>query len=136
MFCANDVMTTDVVVVREDTPVLEALELCLTHRISGIPVVDHEERIVGMLSERDMLKLHKAGNAMYEQTVSDYMTQPAIFFEEYESLWDICACLSQHYIRRVPITRRGRVVGIVSAKDVLHTIMRVAYDSSSVYSSA
>ena len=132
MSCAKDVMTTDVIVVREDTPVLEALELCVTHRISGIPVVDHQEYIVGMLSERDMLKLHEAGHAMYEQTVSDYMTQPAIFFEEYESLWDICACFSQHYIRRVPITRSGKVVGIVSAKDVLHASMLAAQTSSSV----
>lgn len=123
MIKAREIMTRDVVVVTEDTPIIEALELLIRHRISGIPVVDSEMRITGMLSERDMLRLHNEGGAVHDQLVADYMTQPAVFFDQNESAWDIGKCFSEYYIRRVPITDDGRVVGIVSAKDVLEAIL-------------
>ncbi|MBA7700150.1 hypothetical protein ES703_108859 [subsurface metagenome] len=52
------------------------------------------------------------------------MTQPAVHFEENESLEDICKCLLEVTFRRVPVTREGKVVGIVSRPDVLRYILK------------
>ncbi|GAF92351.1 unnamed protein product, partial [marine sediment metagenome] len=57
-----------------------------------------------------------------KKTVEDFMTRPAVYFDEDESLEDICKCLLEVTFRRVPVTKEGKVVGIVSRPDVLKCI--------------
>ncbi|HUW20762.1 MAG TPA: CBS domain-containing protein [Sedimentisphaerales bacterium] len=123
---AKDIMTTEVVTLSRDTSVEEALEVLLENEIAGIPVVDDDMTLVGIVTEKDLLALFYGPQEVKGKKVGDYMTQPAVHFEEDESLAEICECLLDVTFRRVPVTRQGKVVGVVSRPDVLRCILRRA----------
>ena len=125
MLKAKDIMTENVVSVKKDTPIYEALELLAKYNITGIPVVREDMILVGVLSEKDVLRLFYAHEDEEEGTVNDYMTQPAVHFDEKESLLDICDCLTNNYFRRVPVTSGGKLVGIISRKDIINYILQL-----------
>ncbi len=125
MLKAKDIMTENVVSVKKDTPIYEALELLAKYNITGIPVVREDMILVGVLSEKDVLRLFYAHEGEEEKTVNDFMTQPAVHFDEEESLLDICDCLMNNYFRRVPVTSGGKLVGIISRKDVINYILQL-----------
>jgi CBS domain-containing protein len=127
---AKDIMTTDVISVKRHTPVCEAGELLLKHQITGMPVVDDDMLLVGIISEKDLLRLLHTHEAEKGKTVEDFMTAPAIFFQENESLEDICDLMMANQFRRVPVTsasRKRQVIGIVSRPDVLEYIIRTRH---------
>jgi len=125
MLKAKDIMTENVVSVKKDTPIYEALEILAKYNITGIPVVREDMILVGVLSEKDVLRLFYAHEDEEEGTVNDFMTQPAVHFDEKESLLDICDCLTNNYFRRVPVTSEGKLVGIISRKDIIDYILRL-----------
>ncbi len=125
MLKAKDIMTENVVSVKKDTPIYEALELLSKYNITGIPVVREDMILVGVLSEKDVLRLFYAHEDEEEGTVNDFMTQPAVHFDEKESLLDICDCLTNNYFRRVPVTSEGKLVGIISRKDIINHILQL-----------
>jgi len=122
-------MTEHVFVVKRATPIYRALELLVEHNISGAPVVEDDMTLVGVLSEKDVLKLFYEFKDAESKTVDDYMTQPAVFFDEKESLLDICDCLSDNYFRRVPVTSKGKLVGVVSRRDIIKEILKTRSES-------
>lgn len=123
MLQAKDIMTENAINVRKDTPIFEAVEIMVKHDISGMPVVKDDMTLVGMLSEKDVVTLFPGKEDDQNRTVSDFMTEPALFFEENESLVDVCDFLARNIFRRVPITSKGKVVGVISIRDVLkHTL--------------
>ena len=119
MFQAKDIMTKDVISVRRETPIYKAVELMVEKNITGIPVVEDDMVLVGILSEKDVLRLFYDKGNEAGKTVDDFMTQPAIFFSEDESLPDVCDCLINNSFRRVPVTSKGKLVGIISRKDII-----------------
>jgi CBS domain-containing protein len=118
-------MTKDVVTVKKTTPIFDALELIAEHDISGVPVVDDDMTLIGVLSEKDVITLLDTPEDDEEKTVNDYMTQPALYFDEEEELLDICDFLKKNVFRRVPITSKGKLVGIISIRDVIEFILRL-----------
>jgi CBS domain-containing protein len=124
MLEAKDIMTKQVVCIRKDTPIFEAIRMMVNNNITGIPVVDDDSTLVGMLSEQDVLRLLHTYDDEKDRTVNDFMTQPAIHFEENEPLLDICYCLRDNSIRRVPITLNGKVTGVISRSDILRRILQ------------
>ena len=130
MLEAKDIMTANVVSVKRHTPIYEAGELLSKHRITGMPVVDDDMLLVGIISEKDLLRLLHTHEAEKDKTVEDFMTEPAIFFQENESLEDICDLMIANQFRRVPVTsasRKRQVIGIISRPDVLKYIMRLRH---------
>ena len=123
MLKGKDIMTREVVSVRRDASVEEVLELLLGNKISGIPVVEEDMTLVGIVTEKDLLALFYGPGAGNKKTVEDFMTQPAVHFHENETLDDICRCLLEVTFRRVPVTKKGKVVGIVSRPDVLKCVL-------------
>jgi len=109
--------------VKENTPVYEAVQLVVEHGISGIPVVDGDMSLVGLVSEKDLLRLLREMQKAENQTVGDFMTQPAIHFDEEEDLVDICDFLMRNIFRRVPITSNEKLVGIISIRDALEYVL-------------
>jgi len=81
MLKAKDIMTENVVSVKKDTPIYEALDLLVKYNITGIPVVREDMILVGVLSEKDVLRLFYAHEDEEEGTVNDFMTQPAVHFD-------------------------------------------------------
>jgi CBS domain-containing protein len=124
MLQAKDIMTKQVVCIRKDTPIFEAIQLMANNNITGIPVVEDDLTLVGMLSEQDVLRLFHTYDDEKDRTVNDFMTQPAIHFEENELLLDVCYCLRDNSIRRVPVTLNGKVTGVISRSDILKCILR------------
>ena len=129
MLKARDIMTSQVICIHKDTPVFEAVDLMVTNSITGIPVIENDSKLVGILSEQDVLRLFETYEDEKNKTVSDFMTQPAIHFEEDENVEDICSCMMQNSIRRVPITSNGRVVGVISRSDILKQILNLQQGS-------
>ena len=125
MFRARDIMTKNIIAVRKMTPIYEAVEIAVKNGISGIPVVEDDMTLVGILSEKDLIKLIYAKEDAESKTVRDFMTQPAISFEEDESLLDVCDFLMKNIFRRVPITSGGKLVGIISIRDALKYILEL-----------
>ncbi|MBN2137445.1 MAG: CBS domain-containing protein [Sedimentisphaerales bacterium] len=120
---AEDVMKRGLLTVRRQTPIYDAMNILATEAITGLPVVDDAMNLVGILTEKDMLKslrdpYVKAGNA------EDFMTENVTSFRSNDSLYDICDCLIENSFRRVPILDAGKVVGIISRADVMIYILK------------
>jgi CBS domain-containing protein len=137
---ASDIMTHDVVTVRSDTPLAEVVRLMLAHRISGLPVVDGGG-LVGIVSEGDLLRRPETGATRArrrwlhlltcgETEAADYvkthgivagevMTVDVVSIGETTPIGDIAEVLEAHGIKRVPVLRDGKLVGIVSRADLL-----------------
>lgn len=129
---AKDIMTRDVITVKTDTPIYEAMEFVAKYNISGIPVVNDDMSLLGILSEKDMINLLHTPEDYEAKTVNDFMTQPALYFEENESLLDVCDFLKKNVFRRVPITSKGKLVGIISIKDVIKYILQLNRENTNI----
>ena len=121
----KDIMTKNVITVTKDLPIYDAMELFAKYDISGLPVVDKDMNLIGILSEKDLMNLVDVPEDEQDKTVNDLMTQPALYFEEDESLLDVCHFLKKNIFRRVPITSKGKLVGIISIRDVIEFILRL-----------
>ena len=124
MMQAREIMTEEVICVRKDTPVIEAIELMASRHITGIPVVEEDMTLIGILSEQDVLRLFHTFDEEKNRKVEQFMTQPAVHFEVDEPLLDICFCLRDNAIRRVPVTSEGKVVGVISRSDIIKCILQ------------
>ena len=130
MLKAKDIMTENMISVKADTPIYEAVELIVKHGISGMPVVKNDMTLEGILSEKDVIVLFYGKEDNENKTVSDYMTQPAVHFDKEESLLDICDFLTKNIFRRVPITSNEKLVGIISISDILDYILELRQESA------
>ncbi len=135
MLEAKDIMTRNVICIKKDTPVVDAIKILSEKNITGIPVVEDNMTLLGILSEQDVLRLFHTYEDEKERTVNDFMTQPAVHFEEEERLLDVCYCLRDNSIRRVPITSNGKVVGVISRSDILKCILQL-WDEDAVPAAA
>ena len=125
MLRARDIMSKNVISVQKDTPILEAVKLLMENNISGLPVVEDDMTLTGLLSEKDVVELFYEGEQAEDKTVSDYMTYPAVCFEENNALLNVCDFLAKNIFRRVPITSDGKLVGIISIQDVLNSVLQL-----------
>jgi CBS domain-containing protein len=123
MLTAKDVMTGEVLSIHKDTPVREAIELMLIHQVAGLPVVAADMSLLGIITEKDILKLYDAPAEEADRPVEEFMTAPAVFFEQDETFDEICRCLIRNDFRRVPVTLDRKVVGLVSRPDVAERIL-------------
>ncbi|MCA9400161.1 MAG: CBS domain-containing protein [Candidatus Omnitrophica bacterium] len=117
------VMTRNVITVKADTPIYDALQLFLKHEISGMPVVNDSNEVIGILSEKDVLKILVDENRAVSDIVEDYMTRDVISFKEEDDAVAICKFFLSSTIRRVPITKNGKLCGIISRRDIVSLIL-------------
>ena len=114
-------MTTAVVAVPVDASIDEVFELLLRHHVSGLPVVDHENRIKGVVSELDLLLL--LHNPETEKgCVSDYLSGNVLTVEEDDPLTEVAELFLSNNFRRLPVVREGRLVGVISRRDLVRYI--------------
>ena len=119
---ARDVMNSDVVVLAEKVTVEEAIRSLLKHHVSGAPIVDGQGHLVGIVSEFQLLEAIYRPEVKQEQ-VCGLMTKDVITVTEGTALSEVTNLLLLHRIRRVPVVRKGKVVGIISRRDLLqHTV--------------
>lgn len=138
---AADVMTRDVVTARPDTPVPELVQLLLTRSISGVPVVDTAGNLVGIVSEGDLLRRAELGTEKTRggwatfftgaatlateyvranaRLVGDVMTRVVVTVDEDTPLSEIADVMEDRRIKRIPVVKDGRLVGIVTRANLL-----------------
>jgi len=125
MLKAKEIMTTNVVSVTKETPIYEAMELLIENEITGMPVVDEEMNLIGVITEKDCLRLFYGDDEEKNKKVRHFMTQPAVHYNENDSLRTICDFMMINYFRRIPVTtKKGKVVGILSRPDVIKYILK------------
>ena len=117
MITAKKIMTKEVVSSRPSSPVEQVIRVLYHHGISGLPVIDDEKRVIGMVTEADIL-----GRKTGQDTVQDIMSAPAYTVSEDTELDQIAVLLSEKKIKRVPVVREGTLVGIVSRADVVRAL--------------
>jgi len=139
---AKDVMTGPVITVGPDADVREIARMLLKSRISAVPVLDSRGRLAGIVSEGDLMRRpesdtegygswwlrfldaagERAGNYVKSHGLiaADVMTRDVITITENTSLGEIATLLEKNHIKRVPVLRSGKLVGIVSRANLLH----------------
>jgi len=124
MLPIKDVMVTKMVTVSKETSIYEAARLLVEHRITGIPVVDDDRKLVGILSEFDILRLLVDDDVKKGKNVEDFMTHQVISLEDDITAIDACEFfLNNPSKRRVPIIHDGKLVGIVTRGDIVKLIV-------------
>ena len=124
MLKAKDIMTEDVLTVNRNAPLYDAIQMLVEHEITGLPVVDDDGAMVGIISEKDMLKeLYDVDDK--NGRVEDFMTRVVTTFDHDDSVLDICNCFIRSPFRRVPILDNGKVVGIISRADIINYILKL-----------
>lgn len=137
---AGDAMVREVVTVTRKTPLVQVAEAMARHGVSGVPVVEEGERVVGVISEKDFLTRMGEQDAktfmgvvaeclkgkgcvavpIRGQNAEDIMTSPAVTVNEETSIMEIANIFTEKNINRVPvINQQGRLVGIISRADVV-----------------
>ena len=133
---AQEIMVRPVVTVHTDTPAKEAAALLASHRITAMPVLDSNAELVGMVSEGDLLwhrvpidpRLHAFRQAEPQQAppdlVGELMTTPVVSTTAGADIADIAELMWFYNVRSMPIVDDGQVLGIVSRRDILGTLVR------------
>jgi CBS domain-containing protein len=119
---AQDVMQCGLLTVRRQTPLHEAASLLASYHITGLPVVDEALHLLGIITEKDILRAIFASENR-NQTVTDLMTENVTWFSQTDSMFDICDCLIHNDFRRVPILKQRRLVGLISRADIMVYIL-------------
>lgn len=149
---AMDIMTSRPVSIGADASIQEAIALMLRHRISGLPVVDGEGRVAGVVTEGDFLRRAETGTAPrrrrwiefllgpgrtaaeYTEThgrkVGDVMTRDPRTIDEETPLPRIVDLMEGEGVKRLPVTRDGRLVGIVSRANILQAVAGLPADAT------
>lgn len=112
---AEDVMSTKVITVTEHQSKQQAAHLLFQHHISGLPVVNDDHVVVGMVTEYDVMS--KEG-----QTVGEIMTHGVIAITPDTDLEEVSHILVHERIKRLPVLHHGRLLGIVSRADLVREV--------------
>jgi CBS domain-containing protein len=114
---ARDIMSREIVTVGSDMLVEDAAKLLAYHNISGMPVEDPDGKVVGIVSEADVI-------GHIGSIVSDVMTEEVISVGETATVEEIATLLAKHRIKRVPVMDNGEIRGMVSRSDIVRAIAR------------
>ncbi len=123
MFTIENIMTKDVVTVNKDTSIQETIKIMTENNITGLPVVDNNMQLVGIISEKDiMILLCNVGSRTGK--VEDLMTRNVVCFKREDSLAEVCDCLLKNHFQRVPIVTgpKKKLVGIITRKNIVRNI--------------
>ena len=115
-------MTTNVIAVRRGTSISRAIEILVDRNVTGLPVVNDDMTLAGVITEKDVLGMIfdlKDESAKVE----DFMTKDVVSFDQNEDIITICECLVNANFRRVPILSEGKLVGIISRRDITKYIL-------------
>jgi CBS domain-containing protein len=138
---AGELMTTGAARVRPDASLADAVRLMVENRISGLPVVDASDKLVGIISEGDFLRSEDGGEIPHvlgiltsdaaaaagdlrSRRVADLMTRDPVTITAETPVEDIVALMNRHKVKRLPVVTEGKVVGIVSRANLLLALLR------------
>jgi CBS domain-containing protein len=115
---ARDIMTRNVYTTSPEVSVQEVAQLLVQKDISGVPVINRDGQIMGIVTEADIIgKVNREGLC-----VADIMTPELIFVDEETQVGDIAMLLVERKIKRVPVMQNGKLVGIVCRADIVNAV--------------
>ena len=146
---AKDIMTREVTTIKKGASIEEALRLMACRNISGLPVVDSDDYLIGIITESDVLMkgqhslsdkiarsnplfaprpggLDEAYRRAQASCVEEAMTRKVLTFVEDSLVVDIARAMLEHAVNRVPIVRDRKVIGIVSRRDIVKALSKAA----------
>lgn len=146
MLTVRDVMTRSVISVRRGTSLKEVAQLLIDQRISGVPVVDVDGAVLGVVSEADLLVKEQGADAIPHRplarflgesresraqlaklgavTAAEAMTAPAVTITSGRSIHEAAAIMTARHVNRLPVVDDGRLVGIVTRADLVRAYVR------------
>jgi len=147
---ASDVMTRTVITVDEQAPIAEALQLMLRKAIGGLPVVNCNNQLVGIITEGDLLRRAELATERHiarwknlffgprfsaqeyvrthPRSVGSVMTRETLCIAEDTPLSMIARMMEQGHIKRLPVIKDGKIIGIVSRRHVLSPLSSTVCD--------
>jgi CBS domain-containing protein len=153
MLKAKDIMTKEIITVHPETEIVQAAKLLLEHHINGLPVVDKEGRLTGIICQEDLISqqrkiplpsffilldsfiplksqknIDKEVQKMAAITVTEAMTFDPITVGIETSLEDIATLMVKNKIHTLPVLDQGKLVGIIGKEDILRTLMSTKED--------
>jgi CBS domain-containing protein len=122
MVTIGELMTRSLVTVPVGTSVAEAARVMEEHNIGSI-FVEQDERIVGIVTEPDIVrKVVGAGEPAYYTHVESIMSTPVICIDERRPITEAADLMQQHHTRHLGVARSGRIVGVLSVRDLLQPV--------------
>ncbi len=145
---AHQIMSRQVITVRTDTSVVDAIKTMLAHHISGLPVVDPAGKLVGILSEGDFVRRAEIGTGQkrgrllsllagadrlafefareHGRKVGEIMTPAPVTVNEDASLEEVVQLMESRKVKRLPVMRGDQIAGIITGTDFLPAVARLA----------
>jgi CBS domain-containing protein len=119
----KDILNRDVITIGPTASVSEAAYLMMREEIGSLVVVDDERFPLGIITDRDLVISVIAGGKNSEEViVEEVMTKDLVYIDESANIMDILSTLSEYSIRRMPVTKDGKLIGIVSVDDLIVVI--------------
>lgn len=120
-----DYMAEHVTTVNPDTDVAVAFKRMLDHKITSMPVIDGQGKLVGMFCEKDAMKVvvESAYNQGMTGKVNEFMSTDLMTVDAEETLVDVAAKFQNQHIRSFPVFSEGKMVGVISRVDVLRALV-------------
>lgn len=118
-------MDVKVAVLAPHTPILEAVDFLLTQHVTGAPVVNEQNKLIGMLTEKDCLRLLAVGvqgEPVSGGTVADFMTRDVVTIALGTDLYYAAGVFLKHHFRRLPVIHHHKLVGAITRFDILRAI--------------
>jgi len=144
---ACEVMTRHVISIDPEASIVQAARLMLKHHFSGLPVVNRSGRLVGIITEGDFLHRSEIGTELkhnawlvaifgpeesahdyvraHGMKVSEVMTRQPITVDENASLDQVVHLMERHRIKRIPVVRQGKMVGIITRANLLRAFASI-----------
>ena len=122
MLTAGAVMTSDILTVRPDSTIEEAIDLLLTREISGLPVTDDSGHLVGIITEFALLAV-AYDRRVKNHKVSQHMTRELITVDVNDPISRVADLCIVHRVRRVPVMKDDVLVGLIARRDVLRALV-------------
>ena len=121
MLTARDIMTDRVVTIGPDAFLQEAIEVILAMQVSGLPVVDANGKLIGIITEFALLTTAYDATTACE-TVGQHMTVDVLTVNADDPIRKVADQFIVHRVRRVPVLDKGRIVGLITRRDVLKAV--------------
>ncbi len=121
MLIARDIMTDSLATIRPTATIREAVELLIAEQISGLPVVDDNDRLVGIITEFALLAI-AYDSVVLDEPVSQHMTTELLTVNVNDPIRKVADLCVVHRVRRIPVLENGALIGLIARRDVLRAV--------------
>jgi CBS domain-containing protein len=118
------VMNGQIITVEPETPLIDVAREIAAHGIGAVPVVDGEQRLLGLVSTSDLVAHLQDGGELDGKTARDAMSAEPPAIDEFATVEEAIDVLRNALIRHLPVTREGRLVGLVTASDLIRHLLK------------